>query len=94
MTKDVKKVGHTPGPWSIEGIEIMAGDWKVIAQMRGEINIQDARLMAEAPVLLAALKEALKLIDIIYIAEDARASMLMVERQRIESVIEKAEGKE
>jgi hypothetical protein len=93
MSKEEKKVGHTPGPWSIEGIEIMAGDWKVIAQMRGEINIQDARLMAEAPVLLAALKEALKLIDIIYIAEDARASMLMVERQRIESVIEKAEGK-
>jgi hypothetical protein len=78
----MEKTKHTPGPWTVDGDEIMANDWKIIAQMRNVINPQDAYLIASAPDLLTELKKVLPLIPV----GNLRDSIL--------SAIAKAEGKE
>lgn len=51
---------HTPGPWKIEGHEIHAGDgceFIAVFDPKTEIGRSNARLIAEAPNLLEALKD-------------------------------------
>jgi hypothetical protein len=68
------KAKHTPGPWEVrEGAYIFAPDGSYVAKTTG--NIKDyqenakteeanARLIAAAPDLLAALEETIKLLTI------------------------------
>ena len=58
---------HTPGPWKIAGhgknqqLPILAGG-KIIAAIRDDGRLADARLIAAAPVMLEALRYAAELI--------------------------------
>ena len=47
--------GHTPGPWRLLGRELYGSDGSRIAE---DIKTIDARLIAEAPEMLAALRRA------------------------------------
>ena len=65
----------TPGPWTTDGRNIIAGPpphirgkpgWKVIGYLQGYDNGEsqaNARLMAAAPAMLGALREILSQID-------------------------------
>lgn len=58
---------HTPGPWRIHGNYIVAGDHQTICQWINYTDEPDARLIAAAPDMLAALKHAAgKLADLEY----------------------------
>ena len=60
-----KRIGHTPGPWEQDGLTIKVTTRGIIAicpvpQKGGTFDCQDnARLIAAAPELLAALKAML-----------------------------------
>ncbi len=85
--------GHTPGPWTVNGV---GGRYKPLARLiqhgtlisiqarRGD-EIADARLIAAAPDLLALLRE-------IAWDEDDIINCNPV-RERIDAAIAKAEGK-
>jgi hypothetical protein len=53
-------MGHTPGPWRAVGSEVVwlhcPGDQCVVADVLSEEYAADARLIAAAPELLAALR--------------------------------------
>ena len=56
----------TPGPWKVAGhgdgnkqLPITAWDGKIIAAIRDNGNLADARLIAAAPDLVAALRDIL-----------------------------------
>lgn len=59
---DAARVGHTPGPWSIDGTRIVASDSVCVVDcvgaMGGDDSQADKRLLAAAPELLAALQSA------------------------------------
>lgn len=61
------KTQHTPGPWRAEGCMVYAGENRVARTWSGTQDgiptptmFADARLIAAAPDLLAALKAALE----------------------------------
>jgi hypothetical protein len=54
---------HTPGPWDIIDQYIIAGDESVICQWESYSDEADARLIAAAPDLLAALHEISRCCD-------------------------------
>jgi hypothetical protein len=101
---------HTPGPWSYQVISpeeiAIFRRWgeaagEVVAQILGQGNLQTAaansRLIAQAPELLEAAQELLKLDAVILAAPDLRLD----ERRRLESIfgrlrraVQRAEGLE
>lgn len=69
-------VVHTPGPWSIDGVNVIAESWKGSRNANGCVcctvstdgrspfeQIENARLIASAPDLLIALQECLAVIS-------------------------------
>ena len=62
IANDLRETEHTPGPWEIPyspdliGIVRADGSRKLIAQTHGENFAANARLIAAAPELLAALE--------------------------------------
>ena len=85
-------MSHTPGPWKASefigdaGIEIVA-DGQCIARAYPLLQRDaNARLIAAAPELLAALKEARTMLDC-----DCEEGKECAEHQRFESVIAHAE---
>jgi hypothetical protein len=86
---------HTPGPWLCEavGISVACGQKKIVATFEIELEIEgasvfdmqaNARLIAAAPELLAALEK---------IAEYPGESLPFVQ-QLARAAVTKAEGKE
>ena len=54
---------HTPGPWrASNGGAVYADDWQVAVASRPENYAADARLIAAAPELLAACRQAATLL--------------------------------
>lgn len=64
----MKSTKHTPGPWKVVGMEVHACDDRatVVCEVTGAstnpVAVADARLIAAAPEMLAALKMAYPLI--------------------------------
>lgn len=89
---------HTPGPWRLERVEFDAGKTTIydqsgtaLASTEGFINsIPNARLIAAAPELLVALKEALR-----FVKNNTEDFYMAGHRliEQIEKAIAKAEGK-
>ena len=82
------KSNHTPGPWckaeANTTIPIKAANGKTVASVRyGENDDSDANLIAAAPELLAALKDALQTFEAIE----------KVPPRSLLTAINKAEGK-
>jgi hypothetical protein len=65
-----------------------------LAETRGENFLANARLIAAAPGLLEACKNALELIVNIQSREEGPMSMPWIEEQELEAAIARAEGKE
>ena len=61
---DVVSAAHTPGPWVTHGLVVVAADAPkaILCQVHGSMAnpaaVADARLIAAAPDLLAALERA------------------------------------
>jgi hypothetical protein len=99
---------HTPGPWRVakrsaasagsDALDIMCGGIRVAAMGHNPRAIveRDARLIAAAPMMLAALHELAMLIDgqedIIDSDHGPRPNWAMKVAQIIEPAIVKAEG--
>ena len=85
--------GHTPGPWDYPGrFNKMTGCWPVNLpsgqiEVRTDNGVQDARLIAAAPELLAALEAALPAVQYYDEHEGAFATLSMVR-----AAIDKAKG--
>lgn len=93
---------HTPGPWTFDDNmgcrDIRGADGKPIASTHGLANDDEdqanARLIAAAPELLAALKTALKCIE--YCREhhpDAQSGTGFPVEIELRAIIAKAEGR-
>ena len=62
---------HTPGPWRVakqgelgtQQLPILRSDGKIIAAIRNEGGLADARLIAAAPELLEALKTLVRRVE-------------------------------
>jgi hypothetical protein len=97
---------HTPGPWTANGSDIMCdanycvavayrartdddGNW----MPRGEVDA-NARLIAAATELLAALKDAYDALDYAQAQVDSEADRMHLTRcrRKIKPVIDQAEG--
>ncbi len=90
-TKTQNEVKHTPGPWSMQGVEIHgANDEIVIGGSYGVNRKNDGPLIAAAPELLEAAKESL-----FWLTEPRKSSIETKGdmQNALISAIAKAEGK-
>ena len=98
---------HTPGPWTVDGygdheVDIYAGDVLICAMRDGDTDPNDtaleadARLIAAAPELLAALRVADDALDFAQaqVDSDKDADKLRAWRKQIQDVLSKTEGGE
>lgn len=107
MSANDKVMGHTPGPWMVADRFYILMDDDVACEVAKvcEENIDDdclgqcdadARLIAAAPDLLSALKDAYAALDYAQAQVDsdwADRMQLTRCRRRIKPVIDKAEGR-
>lgn len=91
---------HTPGPWSVDGCQIVADQGAVALGLYGDIEDPDQttaniRLIAAAPDLLAALKAAEA--DIVaWLTNGAHTAAEIAEDdviRQVRAAIAKAEGR-
>lgn len=86
-----EQIQHTPGPWEADDhgdvltIHPRGANWFIAETGTLPSRVADARLIAAAPELLAALKEARGQIARYGYMSDAR---------KLDSIIAKAEGRE
>lgn len=85
---------HTPGPWQADGDEIMADDYtKHVAtawnndQIEPDESTANARLMAAAPKMLAALKRIADLEEE-HDGEDFEVFAIHAEKIAVEAIAE------
>ena len=85
----MNKQAHTPGPWQQDGQYIAAqGVDEYIVTCHGADGSANARLIAAAPELLAALRKIVAACEAVTIGTDAVADPLAIAL----SAIAKAEG--
>lgn len=103
-------MGHTPGPWIAHGwgddeVEIVGPDDRLICALAQEYDdhsgagtnaaiVADARLIAAAPGLLAALKDAYDALDYAQAQVDSDDDRMHLTRcrRKIKPIITQAEG--
>lgn len=88
----------TAGPWEVtesgNDIEVMQEDGKSVATIISEPEqMANAHLIAAAPELLEAAKMALSTLKRVQEEEDGHLAMPWVEVQKLESSIDKAQGR-
>lgn len=93
------KPQHTQGPWHLEPSDVAVG-WYQVKPYPGQVvadifTLEDARLIAAAPEMLDALKEALQALrEAVEFTECYGYYLGMDETpQRIETAVAKAEGR-
>jgi hypothetical protein len=98
------KTEHTPGPWGNQGLCVFAGSnspsgWKPVAEVAGDENnwsdprpIANARLIAAAPELLAALKDASVELALSIAWADEPPPEMVAAAKRASAAIAAAEG--
>ena len=98
---EMKVAGHTPGPWTTQewgdaAIQIIGPSDEEIADLDGdpegwEVRAANARLIAAAPELLAALELARRWMCEVPVAK--RAGNFNIALDRVDAAIAKAEGR-
>ena len=99
--------GHTPGPWEALPWERESGgqDWNIWGprpsnhpghpDLEGDVGSEaDARLIAAAPEMLAALKDARSAVAVMTNDEGERDAPIQNLQGRLDTAIAKAEGQE
>ena len=72
---------HTPGPWKVEGYEIIGDDERVRVCLIGTVTTANARLIAAAPIglelaeaVLAAAADVFTPTKVLYLAHEFLAA--------------------
>ncbi len=91
-------MSHTPGPWTVEWSDEEGNDGVTIEAPDGPVAFRvlevDARLIAAAPEMLAALKEAAQELSLVCKWFDHPEQTTTETLRRATSAINKAEGRE
>ena len=90
-------MSHTPGPWTVEWSDEEGNDGVTIEAPDGPVAFRvlevDARLIAAAPEMLAALKEAAQELSLVCKWFDHPEQTTTETLRRATSAINKAEGR-
>lgn len=85
-------MGHTPGPWTLFDRLVQGRGGAPVAAVHGPHAYANARLIAAAPELLAALKDAYAALDYAQAQVDSDADRMHLTRcrRKIKPVIDMA----